>query len=789
MRTAARSVTLTLLLAGPLWGAEDVALIDGLSDFFRQHCDGCHADGESEGGLDLSQLSRELTDAEVMRRWVRVYDRVAGGEMPPEDGDLADGERQRFLARLGRSLDQADQREVVLRRLNRLEYENTLRDLFDLPHLEVKDMLPEDTRAHGFDNIGEALALSTEQMMVYLRAIDYVLDQALGPPEKPESRVRHSNLKESSQRVLGKLFREDPDGVVLFSSGYSPSAFRKFDIREPGVYRFKLRARPFQSVKPMILRVYAGDVIASRRDRWLSGYYDIAPGDDWTEIEFEERLEPYDSIKVVTYRNGGHEKNAKTTERPGILIGQAECEGPFIQSWPLPSRVKLLGDVDPENATEKDAVAILSRFHALALRRPTTTKELKPFADLTRQALQEERPWMEALRYGIKAILVSPQFLFLDEPVLEESVLEEPGRKQVDDFALASRLSYFLWRSMPDRRLLERASRGELRRPGTLRDEVERLLGDPKSQRFIDDFTGQWLDLYEIDFTEPDKNLFPEYDDLLRSAMLAESRGFFAEVLRENLSTREFIDADWTILNSRLAEHYGVPGVEGLDYRRVKLPADSPRGGVMTQAAVLKVTANGTNTSPVMRGVWMMENVFGQPVPPPPAGVPAVEPDISGATTLREQLDKHRNVASCAGCHNKIDPPGFALEQFDPIGGWRDWYRSTGEGVRINDRFIDPPTNKVRVRYRKGPPVDASGVTPAGESFADFEAFKSWLASNPEQMARNLAEKLLAFGLGRGTGFSDRAVLNQIVERSSEQDFGFRTLIHEVVQSEAFRKP
>ncbi len=781
MKSAALSITLTFFLAGTLWGAEDAAFTAGLNAFFQQHCFQCHANGESEGGLDLSQLSTELTDAEVMRRWVVLYDRIAAAEMPPEGGDLGDAERQNVLARLGRSLHQADvsQREVVLRRLNRLEYENTLRDLFDLPHLEVKDMLPEDARAHGFDNIGEALALSTEQMMVYLRAIDYALDQALGPPEKPESRVRYSNLKESSQRVLGKLFREEPDGVVMFSSGYSPSAFRKFDIREPGVYRFKLRARTFQSDKPMVLRVYAGDVIASRRDRWLSGYYDIAPGDDWTEIEFEERLERYDSIKVVTYCNGGHEKNAQTTERPGILIGEAECEGPIIESWPPSSRVKLLGEVDPENATEEDAVAILSRFHTLALRRQTTTEELKPFADLTRHALQEGRTWMEALRYGVKAILVSPQFLFL----------EEPGHEHVDDFALASRLSYFLWRSMPDRRLLDLASRGELSRQETLRSEVERLLNDPKALRFIDDFTGQWLDLYEIDFTEPDKNLFPEYDDLLRSAMLAESRGFFAELLRENLSTEEFIDADWTILNSRLAEHYGVPGVEGLEYRRVQLPADSPRGGVITQAAVLKVTANGTNTSPVMRGVWMIENVFGKPVPPPPAGVPAVEPDISGATTLREQLDRHRNVASCAGCHNKIDPPGFALERFDPIGGWRDWYRSTGEGERIPDRFIDPPTNKVRVRYRKGPPVDASGVTPAGQPFTDFQAFKNLLASNPEQMAHNLAEKLLAFGLGRGTGFSDRADLKQIVEKSSKQGFGFRTLIHEVVQSEAFRAP
>ena len=220
---------------------------------------------------------------------------------------------------------------------------------------------------------------------------------------------------------------------------------------------------------------------------------------------------------------------------------------------------------------------------------------------------------------------------------------------------------------MPDQRLIELASQGMLSRQQVLHSEVERLLDDPKSQRFINDFTGQWLDLDQIDFTEPDKNLFPEYDDLLRSAMLAESRGFFAEVLRQNFSVREFVDADWTILNSRLAEHYAMPGVTGLQYRKVELPPGNPRGGVMTQAAVLKVTANGTSTSPVIRGVWMLENIFGKPVPPPPAGVPAVEPDVSGAVTLRDQLELHRDVASCAGCHDKMIRPDSLWRDLIPL--------------------------------------------------------------------------------------------------------------------------
>ena len=509
------------------------------------------------------------------------------------------------------------------------------------------------------------------------------------------------------------------------------------------------------------------------------GHYEVAPGDDWTVIEFEERLHPRDSIKVVTYRNGGHETKAATTDRPGILVGEAVCEGPLVPEWPLPSRNRLLGNLDPESGSEADAVTLLERWLPLAYRRTTRPEEVEPFAALTKKALAEGRPWIEALRQGMKGILVSPEFLFL----------EEPGREQIGDFALASRLSYFLWKSVPDAELLRLATEGELGNPGELRRQVERLLADPRSRRFIEDFTGQWLDLNDIDFTEPDKNLFPEYDDLLRSAMLEESRRFFAEILAKNLSVVNFIDSDWTVLNSRLAEHYGIPGVTGLAYRRVSLPAGHPRGGVLTQASVLKVTANGTNTSPVLRGVWVMENVLGQPVPPPPTNVPAVEPDITGATTLREQLDQHRNIESCAGCHDKIDPPGFALERFDPIGGWRDWYRSMGGGERITDRFVDSPVNKVRVRYQRGLDVDASGVLPGGESFDDFAAYKAHLARDPDRIAHTLAEKLLAYSLGRGTGFSDRPILDAIVRRSAEQGHGLRTLIHEIVQSPTFRQP
>ncbi len=273
------AIALTLTWGFPASGQELLKSDPELQSFFKQHCLDCHSGDEHEGGLDLDSLSTELTDAEVMRRWVLVHDRVASGEMPPDGVQPPKAVRERFLNQLSETLHRADAsyREVVLRRLNRLEYENTLRDLFDLPHVDIKEMLPEDAKAHGFDNIGEALSLSTEQMMVYLQAIDHVLNEALGPAQRPQTRVKSVNLKDSVQRALGNLFRDEPDGVVIFSSDYSPSVLKGFDLRQPGLYRFKINARAFQSERPMTLRVYAGDVIGNRGASWLAGYYDVAP--------------------------------------------------------------------------------------------------------------------------------------------------------------------------------------------------------------------------------------------------------------------------------------------------------------------------------------------------------------------------------------------------------------------------------------------------------------------------------------------------------------------------------
>jgi hypothetical protein len=375
---------------------------------------------------------------------------------------------------------------------------------------------------------------------------------------------------------------------------------------------------------------------------------------------------------------------------------------------------------------------------------------------------------------GYTAVLASPEFVYLEK---------KPGL--LDDYALATRLALFLWNSEPDVALRARAARGELRRPEVLKAETDRMLGDPKAHRFVDAFLDYWLEIRRMEDTTPSTTLYNDYylDDSLTEAALDETRLYFTELLQRDLPARNIVDSDFTYLNDRLAVHYGILGVEGVAMRRVALPADSVRGGVMTQASVLKVTANGTTTSPVLRGKWIMERIVGFDMPPPPAAVPAVEPDIRGAVTIRDQLDKHRADESCAICHRKIDPPGFALESFDVMGAWRDHYRANAQNKEPEKGF---GKNGWPFAFNLALPVDATGDLADGRAFRDVRDFKQLLLKDDRQIARNLARQLTVYATGAPVRFSDREKIEQILQRTSAREYGVRSIVSEIIQSELF---
>ena len=471
---------------------------------------------------------------------------------------------------------------------------------------------------------------------------------------------------------------------------------------------------------------------------------------------------------------------------PGVAFYWLEVEGPFIKEWPPASYRALFGNVPLEQAGRhvvavpeqplQEVRDLLSGFMKRVYRRPVEKAEFDRFHGYAKQLLKEGETFTEAMIATYSAVLASPEFLFH---------CGQPG--ELDDFALAERLSFFLGESIPDESLSTLAQQGKLRDPETLRAEVDRLLDKPEAKRFAKEFLDAWLKLDEINDTDPDRELYPEYagDWWLVNSMIEESRLYFADLIAGDRPARNVIDADYTFVDERLARHYGVPEVVGPAFRRITLPERSPYGGILTQASVLKVTANGTVTSPVLRGVYVMERLLGDPPSPPPPSVPAVEPDIRGAATIRELLKKHREDASCASCHKKIDPPGFALESFDVMGRWRDNYRSLGEG---SERIEGVGRSGNEFVHFIGQQVDASGVTPQGDPFDDILQFKKLLLEDEETIARNVTEQLLVYATGAPIAFADRDEVAAILEKSRASEFGVRTIIHEIVQSPLFLK-
>ncbi len=768
---------------------------------FEQYCQTCHAGAKPKGDFRVESLSQVVADKVNREKWLKVVEQLKTGTMPPkgkprpaalETKALTDWINGRVAA--AETARNAQQGLAVMRRLNQVEYQNTVRDLLGVD-VELKDVLPVDTVAGGFDTSAEALHFSSYLLANYLEAADRVLDAAIAGGPRPEQVKRRIDMKTAARRQ--GVSRNLDDGVAIFASDLSSNiqtVLWSFLTRDRGKYRCRISAYAYQSEKPVLYHVNGGTNNLGE-EPYLIGYFEAPPGKP-AVVEFVEQMEAGRNIRILvdtemralTLQRTGAEKY----QGPGVVFQWVEMEGPLEDSWPPPSYRLLFGDMpqapaaDNRNRREAvsqqplaDAEAILRKFTRRAFRRAVSNQDIKPFLDRFRAKLDEKYSFEQALRTGLKAVLVSPNFLFHRESIRPAGNSGSPAA--LDEFSLASRLSYFLWCSMPDEELLRLAEQGKLSRPETLRAQVERMLRDPKAKALTENFAGQWLGLNDIDATLPDRQLYPEYDDLLRLSMIKEVYLFFDEVLKNDLSLTNFVSSDFSIINGRLADHYGIPGVQGLEFRKVSLPANSHRGGVMTMAGILTVTANGTTTSPIVRGAWVLDRILGTPPPKPPEAVEAVDPDIRGATTIRNQLAKHRQVESCAVCHVKIDPPGFALENFDVIGGWRENYRSIGNG--------DPVVAAGRrMRYKKGPAVDAGDVLPDGRRFRNIDEFKALLLSDKDQLARALAVKLLTYATGVPLTTADRPKVETIVESVRGKNYGLRSLVHEVVQSEVFRQ-
>jgi mono/diheme cytochrome c family protein len=784
MRVTLIVIVASILLAPGVWGQQGApasAGTDQIRPILTKHCLECHGPEKAKGKFRVDQLDYAFSTKAAEDRWTTVREQLTTGAMPPKAKPRpAKGEIDALTAWIDaksaavETARRATQGRVVLRRLNRVEYENTLRDLFSID-INVQDLLPVDSSDHGFDNIGEALHSSSFLMEKYLEAADRALNTAIAGGQKPW--VYSKRFPVTSERPSGDVYRKLDDGsLAIFSSWISANiclTLWQFTSKFPGKYKVKISAYAYQSPGRRATFYVQAGTMQGVTSQHLVGYFDV-PSDTPTVVEFTDTLESQQTFRIIAEGLGVtpptvQKVGAQNYKGPGLAVQWVEIEGPLMESWPPPSHKKLFGEgaqvpvasKDPEG----DAERLLRTFVRRAFRRNVTDADIAPFLSRAKAKLKEGYSFEQAVRVALKAVLVAPEFLFLREKV-----------GKLDDFALASRLSYFLWSSMPDDELLALAAEKKLSQPDTLRQQVERLLKDPKAEAFTKNFTGQWLSLRNIDATMPDYALYPEFSDSLKESMAQEPVQFFDEVLKNDLSLAHFVASDFSMINGPLADFYGIPGIEGRNFRKVALPPEIHRGGVLTMAAILKVTANGTTTSPVLRGSWVLDRILGTPPPKPTVDVEAVEPDIRGATTIREQLAKHRQLPECATCHVKIDPPGFALESFDVIGGWRENYRSVGKGEPVNGK-----------RYRKGPAVDASDVMPDGRKFRNIDEFKQLLLKDKDLVARALCEKLLTYGTGGPTAPVDRPEIDGIVRAIKTKDYGFRTLVHEIVQSRLFQ--
>lgn len=755
-------------------------------------------------------------------------------------------ERDLMLKLLRDALRQADRADIArnhrgpVRRLTRDEFQDNLRDLLKMPSLDVKDKLPEDRRAHGFTKVAGLLDLSRVHMNAYLDAAEKALVEAVAPSVTPPKPMQYKatgvNLftsfttfggREAMFFVRGNKMMPmngnklktmtpaqqiDPKlHVAVFRSATWPyyGYPRNFRAAKTGTYRVRFAGRAVRQVRDLRIVPAHDPLPMSFRARQPSGpdvSGDVRETGGWIDLQPESR-----KFQTTIYLKKGETFEYSFLGLPvpfirtdkgfyydfppmpkaghrGGVIEWLEVEGPLNPpTWPSPSHELLFGKLPLKPRTpasklpvtveskepKKDAERLFRRFADAAAHMPLSNEDYAGFLALIRKDLDAGAPFADAMLKGYQAFLCSNHFLFLNRHL------------RTTPFAHANRLSHFLWNSSPDERLQSLAKEAKLNEKKILELELTRMLADPRFERFIQGFLNQWLDLADLRRDEPDNRLYPEYrkDDYLVDSMEKETQRFFKTLITENLPVSTVADAKFVFVNDRLAAHYDLPRVRGSTLRKVTLPAWNPRGGLLTQASILKHTSNGTTTSPVLRGVWVMEKIMGNPPPPPPKSIPAVEPDIRGATTIREQLAKHTQEKSCAVCHAHFDPIGFALENFDVMGAWRDRYRTQSAGEKITG--YDPAGHPFT--YHVGKEVESDGKLLTNESFADIHELKAILAKRPRQLARNLLHQFTLYATGTPVRFSERAEIEQILDHCQPAGYRVGDLLRAFCASQIMR--
>lgn len=713
----------------------------------RHSCLTCHNEQLASGGLNMTAFLQPDSIAANRQGWERIVAKVHAGEMPPKGVPRRADQLDALVTYVKNEFDRADRAakpdpgRVTARRLNRAEYANTIRDLLGV-HFQANEEFPPDDSGYGFDNIGDVLTVSPALMQKYLAAAEKIASRAIGadPLPKPGLFSKRSKIRrvDASTIQFTDQIEFDADYIVrALISGHRGAK------GQPVTLVISVDGKPLKTatVDTALTKVTIQGGATQRVTEEVRLFLQAGPH------QFRAQFVNDDFVKDLPPAN-------RLNPGRNIYPESMELAGPFPPKEDRPSRSKILV-CDPASGTAC-LTSILTPLAHRAYRRPVTKAEIAQLVQVAERARAAEYTPGQSLQFAITAMLVSPQFLFRIEHD------PKPGQvARLSDIELASRLSYFLWSSMPDDELLREAEAGRLHRPATLDAQTKRMLADPKSSALAENFAGQWLELRSLDAAKPDPKKFPAWGPELKDAMRTETRMFFEAVMRENRPVSDFIDAKYTFLNELLAKHYGIEGVTGPEFRRVELTSDQ-RGGVITQASVLTVSSYPTRTSVVLRGKYLLENILGSPPPPPPADVPALdEAAVGSSRSLRQQMEVHRSNAVCASCHSRMDVLGFGLENYDAIGQWR-----------VQDGKF---------------PVDSSGTFPNGQAFSTPAEMKALLQSNLPDFTHVLAEKMLTYALGRGVERYDRLAIRDIERKTSESGYRFQTLIAGIIHSLPFQ--